>query len=196
MSATETTPTGPVWLREGGQYAPDARNLRENRARIAPKRKATQQSADEEKTRENQNMGEIDEARKAKAELEGFFGVGADELPKMFGSFTMADGTVVVPHEGVKFDKGKLRFDLLPPEVENAIAQILTDGAVKYGERNWELGMAWSRPYAALRRHLIAWWSGQDTDPESGHPHLWHVLTNAAFLVAYEQRGIGEDDRP
>lgn len=25
---------------------------------------------------------------------------------------------------------------------------------------------------------------------------LWHVLTNAAFLVAYEQRKIGEDDRP
>lgn len=66
----------------------------------------------------------------------------------------------------------------------------------KTGERNWERGMAWSRPYAALRRHLIAWWSGQDTDPESGHSHLWHVLTNAAFLVAYEQRGIGEDDRP
>ena len=98
--------------------------------------------------------------------------------------------------EGVKFDQGKLRMDLLPPEVETAIAQILTDGADKYGERNWERGMAWSRPYAALRRHLIAWWSGQDTDPESGHSHLWHVLTNAAFLVAYEQRGIGEDDRP
>ena len=126
-------------------------------------------------TRENQNMGEIDDMRKAQVELEELFGYAA---------------------EGVKFDAGKLRFDLLPPEVENAIAQILTDGAAKYGEKNWERGMAWSRPYAALRRHLIAWWSGQDTDPESGHSHLWHVLTNAAFLVAYEQRGIGEDDRP
>ena len=98
--------------------------------------------------------------------------------------------------EGVKFDQGKLRMDLLPPEVETAIARILTDGADKYGSRNWEHGMAWSRPYAALRRHLIAWWSGEDTDPESGHSHLWHVLTNAAFLVAYEQRNIGKDDRP
>lgn len=98
--------------------------------------------------------------------------------------------------EGVKFDSGKLRMDLLPTDALEALARILTDGAVKYGARNWEKGMAWSRPYAALLRHLLAWWGGQDTDPESGHPHLWHVLTNAAFLVAYEQRKIGEDDRP
>ena len=105
-----------------------------------------------------------------------------------------SDGRMEV--EGVKFDAGKLRMDLLPPDALEALARILTDGAVKYGSRNWERGMAWSRPYAALLRHLLAWWGGQDTDPESGHPHLWHVLTNAAFLVAYEQRGVGEDDRP
>lgn len=98
---------GPIWLRRGGQHAIDARILNENRARVAPKRKATQRSADEEKTRENQNMSQIDDARKAQVELEGFFQDAA---------------------EGVKFDAGKLRFDLLPPEVENAIARILTDG--------------------------------------------------------------------
>ena len=98
--------------------------------------------------------------------------------------------------EGVKFDSGKLRMDLLPPDALEALARILTDGATKYGDRNWEKGMAWSRPYAALLRHLLAWWGGQDTDPESGHPHLWHVMTNAVFLVSYQMRGIGEDDRP
>jgi len=97
--------------------------------------------------------------------------------------------------EGVKFDQGKLRMDLLPPDVLVALAEVLTDGAAKYGDRNWEEGMAWSRPYAALMRHLLAFWGGQDTDPESGHPHMWHVLTNAAFLVAYQQREVGEDDR-
>ena len=98
--------------------------------------------------------------------------------------------------EGVKFDTGKLRMDLLPPDALEAMARILTSGAEKYGERGWERGMAWSRPYAALLRHLLAWWGGQDTDPESGHPHLWHVMTNAVFLVSYEQRKVGEDDRP
>ena len=98
--------------------------------------------------------------------------------------------------EGVKFDSGKLRMDLLPPDALEALARILTDGAEKYGARNWEKGMAWSRPYAALQRHLLAWWGGQDVDPESGHPHLWHVLTNAVFLTSYQIREIGEDDRP
>lgn len=104
------------------------------------------------------------------------------------------DGRMEV--EGVKFDAGKLRMDLLPPDAMEALARILTDGAAKYGDRNWEKGMKWSRPHAALLRHLLAWWGGQDADPESGHSHLWHVLTNAAFLVSYEMRGIGEDDRP
>lgn len=98
--------------------------------------------------------------------------------------------------DDLKFDNGKLRFDLVPTDGIMALAQVLTLGAEKYGERGWERGMAWSRVYAALQRHLIAWWAGEDTDPESGHSHLWHVLTNAAFLVAYEQRGIGRDDRP
>ena len=98
--------------------------------------------------------------------------------------------------EGVKFDSGKLRMDLLPPDALEALGRILTDGADKYGARNWEKGMAWSRPYAALQRHLLAWWGGQDVDPESGHPHLWHVLTNAVFLTSYQIRNIGEDDRP
>lgn len=98
--------------------------------------------------------------------------------------------------EGQKFDTGKARYDLIPPEIEEAIAQVLTFGAAKYGNRNWELGMGWGRPYAALRRHLNAWWAGEDKDPETGMSHLWHVACCAAFLVTYEARGAGTDDRP
>ena len=98
--------------------------------------------------------------------------------------------------EGLKFDTDKARYDLIPPEVEEAIAKVLTFGAVKYGERNWELGMKWGRPYAALRRHMAAWWSGEDNDPETGMPHTWHASCCLAFIVAFEARGIGTDDRP
>jgi hypothetical protein len=98
--------------------------------------------------------------------------------------------------DGVKFDTGKLRMDLLPPDAISALATILTDGAAKYNPRNWEKGMDWSRPYAALLRHLMAWWGGEDIDPESGHPHMWHVLCNAVFLTSYQTRQIGRDDRP
>jgi hypothetical protein len=97
---------------------------------------------------------------------------------------------------GVKFDSGKPRYDLIPPEVEEAIAQILTFGAAKYGDRNWELGMKWGRPYAAMRRHMGAWWSGENKDPETDMSHLWHAACCIAFLIAFEARGAGIDDRP
>ena len=64
------------------------------------------------------------------------------------------------------------------------------------GERNWEKGMNWGRPYAALRRHMAAWWGGEDNDPETGMSHLWHACANIAFLIAFEARKIGKDDRP
>ena len=100
------------------------------------------------------------------------------------------------PTEGLKFDNDKARYDLIPPEVEEAIAKVLTFGAEKYGDRNWELGMAWGRPYAALRRHMAAWWGGEDLDPETGMPHTWHAACCIAFITAFEARGVGTDDRP
>jgi len=98
--------------------------------------------------------------------------------------------------EGRKDDVGKARYDLMPPEVEEAIAKVLAFGAAKYGERNWERGMNWGRPFAALRRHMAAWWSGEANDPETGMSHLHHACANIAFLIAFEARKIGKDDRP
>lgn len=55
--------------------------------------------------------------------------------------------------------------------------------------------MDWSRVYGAMLRHQNAWWRGEDTDPESGRSHMWHVACCAAFLLTYEMRGVGRDDR-
>jgi|TARA_R110000868_G_scaffold178785_5_gene418634 hypothetical protein len=99
-------------------------------------------------------------------------------------------------NEGQKFDREKTRYDLLPPELLEGTAQILTFGANKYGDRNWELGMSWGRPFGALMRHMWAWWRGEANDPETGKSHLWHASCCIAFLMAYENRGIGTDDRP
>ena len=100
------------------------------------------------------------------------------------------------PVEGWKDDSGKARHDLIPPELPDAVAQVLAFGAGKYGERNWERGMNWGRPFAALMRHMWAWWRGESADPETGMSHLWHAACCIMFLVAYEERKIGRDDRP
>lgn len=102
----------------------------------------------------------------------------------------------VLPTEGRKDDSGKARHDLLPPELPDAVAQVLAFGASKYGERNWEKGMNWGRPFAALMRHMWAWWRGEANDAETGMSHLWHAACCIAFLIAFEQRKIGKDDRP
>lgn len=96
---------------------------------------------------------------------------------------------------GIKHDVGKARMDLIPPEALTALGVVLAHGAAKYGPRNWEAGFDWGRLSGALLRHLTAWMAGEDTDPDSGLPHTAHILTNAAFLVAHEARGIGTDDR-
>ena len=116
-------------------------------------------------------------------------------LPKMNGPVRLADGTVITPKEGVKLDSGKRRVDLVPTEAINALAEVLTAGAVKYGTHNWRKGMDWSRVYGAAQRHMLAFWGGDDIDEESGMPHLWHALTNMAFLVSYQAMSVGRDDR-
>lgn len=89
--------------------------------------------------------------------------------------------------EGVKFDNGKLRLNLIPPEAFESIGEVLTIGAEKYGERNWEKGISEDRLVGALLRHLVAHRLGNLQD-ESGLNHLDHVLCNAMFLSVLFRR--------
>ena len=91
-------------------------------------------------------------------------------------------------NEGRKNDDGKLRMDLIPPEALEELAKVLTWGASKYSDKNWELGLRWGRVLGAALRHIIAWMKGEIHDPETGLSHLSHALCNLAFLVTYEQR--------
>lgn len=105
-------------------------------------------------------------------------------------------GPLPTDGEGRKDDTGKAPYDLLAPEFLSGTAEILAFGATKYQPRNWEKGMAWSRPFSAMMRHMWAWWAGEHTDAETGKSHLWHAACCLMFLVAYEQRKTGRDDRP
>lgn len=96
---------------------------------------------------------------------------------------------------GGRNDMGKLRYDLIPPEALEELTKVLTFGANKYADRNWEKGMKWGRVYGSLMRHLWKWWSGHDKDEETGYSHLSHAICNIAFLITYEKRKVGEDDR-
>ncbi len=100
-----------------------------------------------------------------------------------------------------KFDGGKARFELIPPFALEAAAQVFTFGADKYGDRNWEQGLDYSRLKGALDRHMNAIWKGIDLDDESGLPHVGHALCcllmlGEEMLNPVYQKGQKLDDRP
>lgn len=109
------------------------------------------------------------------------------------------------PTEGFKKDEGKVMLELIPPEFIFAVGEILTFGNKKYPLRNWEYGMSWGRCFGALMRHMWSWWGGQgptsksflfeDFDAETKRSHLWHAACCIVFLLVYEERQIGTDDR-
>lgn len=78
----------------------------------------------------------------------------------------------------------KLRLDLLPVAALCDVAAVMTYGATKYAERNWEQGAKPSGEYIACAlRHILAYQGGEDIDPESRRPHLAHAATNLLFLL-------------
>ena len=99
-------------------------------------------------------------------------------------------------HEGLRFNDGKIRYDLIPTFANQQLAQVLTFGAAKYQPHNWQKGMAWSTAIASLKRHLAAFEAGEDYDKESGLLHMAHVLCNAAFIAEYYKIYPQGDDRP
>jgi len=86
------------------------------------------------------------------------------------------------------------RYDYMPArEVNEAYASIATMGARKYSTDNWMKGLPISQLSASMQRHLWAYMSGEDKDPESGLSHLSHVLWNAVAMVYFESKGVMDD---
>lgn len=95
-----------------------------------------------------------------------------------------------------KFDTGKPRLELIPAAPMVEIARVLEFGARKYGVNNHTKGMQWSRLIGSLKRHLLEFELGNDTDEETGYSHLAHLVTNALFLMEYVKNHKELDDRP
>ena len=91
----------------------------------------------------------------------------------------------------------KVPLHLIPAAADIAEAQVLALGAKKYGEFNWRDEQIQASVYvSAARRHLAAWFDGEDCDPESGVSHLAHVRACMSILLdAISLDGV-IDDRP
>ena len=98
--------------------------------------------------------------------------------------------------KGLRFNQGKLRYDLVEPRAHRDMVEVLTDGANKYFDRNWENGLSWTSVLASLKRHIAAIERGEDHDPESGRLHIAHAACNVHFLNTFYYTFPQGDDRP
>ncbi|WP_295487954.1 dATP/dGTP diphosphohydrolase domain-containing protein [uncultured Pseudomonas sp.] len=97
--------------------------------------------------------------------------------------------------------KDAIGCDKLPvhlwPNTATAMGAIgLLNGALKYGRTNWRVaGVRSSIYYDACRRHLDAWFDGEEVDPDDQVPHLAAALACLAIIVDAQAAGKLVDDR-
>ena len=88
---------------------------------------------------------------------------------------------------GMKDDQQKARWDLLPLNPIAQIVDVLTFGASKYADNNWQhVKQPKDRYFAAAMRHLYAYREGERKDPESGLHHLAHAACCLIFLLWFD----------
>ena len=86
-----------------------------------------------------------------------------------------------------KYDTGKLRIDLVPPAIIEAVAEIREYGNNKYKDPDSWKTVEPYRYIAALGRHFCEYLRDpKSVDAESGVSHLKHMACNVAFLLELE----------
>jgi hypothetical protein len=111
---------------------------------------------------------------------------------------------------GLRYNQGKLRYDLVHPKAHADMVEVLTYGVTKYADRNWQKGFSWNSVIASAKRHLSAIEAGEDYDYDpncqgcidgyctkhSGKLHIANLACNVHFLNAFYYDFPQGDDRP
>ena len=104
---------------------------------------------------------------------------------------------------GVRYNGAKPKLSIVPPELEEAVAEVLWKSADvnggKYELHNWRNGLPLTETVDSTIRHLKAFVHCKhedDLDPDSKLHHLKHAATNIAFLLHFVENDYkGLDDR-
>lgn len=87
-----------------------------------------------------------------------------------------------------RFNQGKVDYTLLPLDSLTEEARVWMAGEQKYGRKNWELLWGDDTPQVAMAsalRHIFAYLSGEEFDPETGLHHLAHARCNCAMGIRH-----------
>jgi len=123
-----------------------------------------------------------------------------------------------------RYNKGKLGYHLFSNYAQKEKAKVYTLGAHKYtlyedeygnkilgkdisldeasklkvidsGEWNWTKGQSWTESIGSIKRHIQAWESGEDYDPDLGTFHLANAAWGLDTLLDYYKSHPEFDDR-
>lgn len=107
------------------------------------------------------------------------------------------DGRNNPPNPKQRYGDLKVPLGLVPPAARVYAALGHAEGAEKYGPFNWRETAVEAMTYVhAAQRHLDAWMDGNDLDPDSGKPHLGHVLASINIIIDALECGKLIDNRP
>jgi Domain of unknown function (DUF5664) len=95
----------------------------------------------------------------------------------------------------IKHDQEKIRLELLSAQWVEGVGQVLTAGAKRYADHNWRKGLKRTRLLGACLRHVFAYLSGTDVDPETGLLHLYHASCCLMFASELHFSRPDLDDR-
>jgi len=94
-----------------------------------------------------------------------------------------------------RYNQGKMAWELIDFESLEPMVEVLMFGAEKYAPNNWKKGQPTSELLGSAMRHIVAYQAGEDIDPDSGKPHLGHIMCNMMFLVFNNRYRQDLDDR-
>lgn len=107
------------------------------------------------------------------------------------------DGKINDGGERINFGEGSAQREptdgkgsphLISPYGLTRLSKWFELGGRKYGDRNWEKGMFYSRYTASMFRHVIAWMKGDESED-----HLSAIAWNALAIIHHQE--LGESDK-
>lgn len=92
----------------------------------------------------------------------------------------------------------KVPLHLVPSTAIAHMAMGFADGGLKYQPYNWRAEpISSSVYYGAARRHMDAWWEGEDIAGDSKVHHLAHAMCCLAMILdTMDRPGCLNDNRP